>query len=425
MNNIAAHSSQILVEILDRNMPFNLAIRSVLKDSKISAAERNEIIKSVGCSLRHYYVFSYLSEKTFGSLDVSNLSYVLLYFSNRLFIKSVPLEEITEILVESLSKLERFKNQDVASIIAGIDVTAENLIPPEINKDTLDYLSYRFNTPLWLVKMWTKHFGEHITYRILRSNSKPSVTFCLVNKEKNTQEELLIKYDDLMASPFPNFVVTKDKSNIKKHIAFQKKEIIDISPAWNEVFAAADTDPMRGIAIYTSYPNNAFLSLLYKYNRDVKFDLVIGDSQAFFASKKTIVNFELKNASFFEATPTQIITCISKPVHTFFLFPDSSKFALLKATPDYFLRASADQLDGIIKSEELALKECGALVEDGGQLIYAVPTINKKESRRLIKRFIENNPSFSLVADKQIFPFSEYEESLFFAVLKKEELKDA
>ncbi|MFA6852263.1 MAG: hypothetical protein WCR34_03810, partial [Bacilli bacterium] len=282
-----------------------------------------------------------------------------------------------------------------------------------------------FNTPLWLVKMWTKHFGEHITYRILRSNSKPSVTFCLVNKEKNTQEELLIKYDDLMASPFPNFVVTKDKSNIKKHIAFQKKEIIDISPAWNEVFAAADTDPMRGIAIYTSYPNNAFLSLLYKYNRDVKFDLVIGDSQAFFASKKTIVNFELKNASFFEATPTQIITCISKPVHTFFLFPDSSKFALLKATPDYFLRASADQLDGIIKSEELALKECGALVEDGGQLIYAVPTINKKESRRLIKRFIENNPSFSLVADKQIFPFSEYEESLFFAVLKKEELKDA
>ncbi|NLV29364.1 MAG: hypothetical protein GXY57_04345, partial [Erysipelotrichaceae bacterium] len=107
MNNIAAHSSQILVEILDRNMPFNLAIRSVLKDSKISAAERNEIIKSVGCSLRHYYVFSYLSEKTFGSLDVSNLSYVLLYFSNRLFIKSVPLEEITEILVESLSKLER------------------------------------------------------------------------------------------------------------------------------------------------------------------------------------------------------------------------------------------------------------------------------------------------------------------------------
>lgn len=425
MNIIVSLSSQVLNEILEKNISFNLAIRSLLKDQKISSIERTEIIKCVGCSLRHYYVFSYLSEKTFGSLDVNNLTLVLLYFSNRLFIKSVAIEDMSQILIEAISKLERFKNRDVAQIIAEINVNTENLIPLEISKESLDYLSYRFNTPLWLVKMWTKHFGEHLTYRILRSNSRPSSSFCLVNKDMNSQEDLLAKYSDLIPSPFPDFVLSKNNSNIKKHLAFQKKEIIDISPAWNEVFAQADIDPLRGIAIYSNYPNNAFLGLMHKFDRNVKFDLIIGDAQAFFASKKTIVSFNLKNASFFEATPSQIITCISKPVHTFFLFPDSSKLALLKSTPDYFLRVSSDQLDGIIKSQELALQECAALVEDGGQLIYAIPTINKKESRRLIKRFIENNPTFSLVTDKQFFPFSEYEESLFFAILKKEESNNA
>lgn len=425
MNKIVALSSEILRDILEKNLPFNLAIRSILKDEKITPIERSEVNKCVGCSLRHYYIFTYLSEKTFGSLEIENKIIALLYFSNRLFIRSVPMEEMSQILVESISQVERFKTQDVAKIVASIDVNTENLIPSEINKESPDFLSYRYNTPLWLVKMWIKHYGEHLTYRILRSNSRPSSSFCLVNKEAHTEEELLNKYSDLAPTAFPDFVMPKEKANIKKHIAFSKKEIIDISPSIYEVFSQADIDPIRGIAIYSNYPNNAFLCLMNKFSRDVKFDLVIGDAQAFFASKKTIVSFNLKNASFFEADPSQIITCISKPVHTFFLFPDSSKLSLLKSTPDYFLRFTADQLDGIIKSQELALEECGALVEEGGQLIYAIPTINKKESRRLIKRFIENNPSFSLVVDKQIFPFSEYEDSLFFAILKKEVNKDA
>ncbi|MCB9498204.1 MAG: hypothetical protein H6688_01945 [Erysipelotrichaceae bacterium] len=421
MNKIVQLSSNILFSVLVENAPFNMAVNHFLKEEGVSSVERSQIVKFVGCSLRHFYIFDFLVKQHLPSLDEHDRCLVFIYLSNRLFLHALSPEEATLIL-KSMSLKESSDKKAALTKLDEATSDVEKLIPSDVAKDSPQFLSYRFNTPLWLVKMWSKHYGEYLTYRILRANSKPASNLYLVNNTVIKREGLLNKYSDLSASAFENYVLPNEKQNLKRHSAFIKKEIIDVSPSWYSVFEKADTDPIRGIAIYSGFPNNAFLSLLNKYDNKVKFDLVIGDSQAFFASKKTIENFHLVNACYYEAVPTSVVTCISKPVHTFFVFPRSSQLALLKSTPDYFLHFTQEQLDGVIKGEEYLLHECGDLVEEGGQLIYAIPTINKKESHRLIKRFLENNPTFSLVEEQQIFPFSEYEDSLYFAILKKEVL---
>lgn len=425
MNKIVSLSSNILSSILQEKIAFNLAISHGLKNQKISQNDRTLIVKLVGCSLRHYYIFAYLIQTHFPSINLHNQTIVYLYLSNKLFVHAFSNEEGSKLLSTSLLQSDEIKAQSVIDEFEEATNDRKNLIPSNLDKTSVEFLSYRFNTPVWLIKMWQKHFGEHLTFRILQANSKPSTGFSLVDTFASSREELIKKYPDLLIAPFADFVTTSSKENIKKHPSFISKEIFDVSPCFQTLFTQCDVDPLRGIAIYSGYLNHAYLSLVAKFGKAVKFDLILSDDTAFFASKKDINEYGLINAAYYEAEPSSIITCISKPVHTFFVFPENSHLSLLKSNPDYFLHFEQSLLDGIIKNEELALNECASLVEEDGELIYAIPTINKKESRRLIHRFLESHPDFTLLTERQIFPFSEFEESFYFAILKKETLKNA
>ena len=126
----------------------------------------------------------------------------------------------------------------------------------------------------------------------------------------------------------------------------------------------------------------------------------------------------------YEANASSIITCLSKPVHTFIVLPDSSRLNLLQVLPDYFLRFDIEKLDELLANQALALKEASQQIEDNGYLLYMVDTINKKENRSLINEFLKEHPEFVLVNDKLYFPYKKYGGSYYFAVLKKEVKND-
>ena len=131
--------------------------------------------------------------------------------------------------------------------------------------------------------------------------------------------------------------------------------------------------------------------------------------------------FNLKNIHLYEGGPESGITCFSKKVHTFFVFPDSSKFFLLRNTPDYFIHFEQNSLDGLLRDQAIALEEGSKFVEDGGYLAYYVGTISEKESHGIVEKFLAAHPEFSLVNEKRIFPFSEYDSTGYYAVLRKAE----
>ena len=88
--------------------------------------------------------------------------------------------------------------------------------------------------------------------------------------------------------------------------------------------------------------------------------------------------------------------------------------------PDYFLTIKQEMLDQLIAGEEKALEEATNHVEDGGDLIYLIPTFCKNEGRSLIRRFLNKHPEFTLGDEKQLYPFDRYQTMLYFAKLRKE-----
>ena len=99
--------------------------------------------------------------------------------------------------------------------------------------------------------------------------------------------------------------------------------------------------------------------------------------------------------------------------------PDSSRLNLLQVLPDYFLRFDIQKLDELIANQAQALNEAAQQVEDGGYLLYLVDTISKKETMGLINEFLKGHSEFSLIRDKQYFPYKKFGGSYYFAVLKK------
>ena len=81
-------------------------------------------------------------------------------------------------------------------------------------------------------------------------------------------------------------------------------------------------------------------------------------------------------------------------------------------------------VDGYISNQKAALISASDFVEDGGNLIYMVSTMNKKETVQIIDDFLREKEGFTLIEQKQFLPFDKYDSTLFIAILRKEGSND-
>ena len=238
--------------------------------------------------------------------------------------------------------------------------------------------------------------------------------------------------DDDFFNQFPEFE-RSDVAGIalyKGEGKFNNREILDkhlanpLPLAIKEMIDEGDVDLLRGLAIYSEYPNDIVLELSSRFASLDNIEYIAGSYSAFINAKNYLNKNAIKGVNLYEANASSIITCLSKPVHTFIVLPDSSRLNLLQVLPDYFLRFDIEKLDELLANQALALKEASQQIEDNGYLLYMVDTINKKENRSLINEFLKEHPEFVLVNDKLYFPYKKYGGSYYFAVLKKEVKND-
>jgi 16S rRNA C967 or C1407 C5-methylase (RsmB/RsmF family) len=82
----------------------------------------------------------------------------------------------------------------------------------------------------------------------------------------------------------------------------------------------------------------------------------------------------------------------------------------------HFKRESIDEL--VAKQKE-TLDSCASYVADEGNLVYMVSTINRKEGRSLIMDFLDRHRDFTLIEEKQRFPFDSLDTALYYAIMKR------
>ena len=127
----AAHD--ILLGIIEKDISFSIELHKTLNSDKYKTLIKKDVAALVGCCLRHYYVFRHKCEEQYQELTNDQFIYLSLALANSLFLKIEDSEKVNKEL-EKVSGLKVFN-----SFIKG--VKTDNLIPIDIAKDSLEYLS--------------------------------------------------------------------------------------------------------------------------------------------------------------------------------------------------------------------------------------------------------------------------------------------
>lgn len=410
----------ILNRIINENTPFSLALKQAFKKNEISKEDKANISAMVGCVLRHYLVLSNVISKQYPNLDSVGVIALMIAFSNALFIKKLDQEDCNKEAQQYL-KEEDVKVQDFIEPY----LAEKKLVPENIEVGSFEFLSYRYNTPVDIIKMWSKQFGHIAVSKALKANSKPAPVVLRIDNKKIEDEEFFNKYPEFERIEGVNgMALFKGEGKFKNHEVSEKALATPYALAFKEMLDEGDVDLLRGLAIYTEYPNDLLIDLLSRKESINGVEFIAGNLATASNARNFLNKNQVRGVNVYEAQASAIITCLSKPVHTFVVMPDSSRFNLLQLLPDYFLRFDFNKLDELIANQKLALKEAAEQVEEDGYLLYLVDTLSKKESINIINEFLANNENFTLVRDKLYFPYKKYGGSYYFAALKKAKKND-
>lgn len=410
----------ILNRIINENTPFSLALKQAFKKNEVSKEDKANISAMVGCVLRHYLVLSNVISKQYPALDSVGVIALMIAFSNALFIKKLDQEDCNKEAQQYL-KDEDVKVQDFIEPY----LAEKKLVPENIEVGSFEFLSYRYNTPVDIIKMWSKQFGHIAVSKALKANSKPAPVVLRIDNKKIEDEDFFNKYPEFERIEGVNgMALFKGEGKFKNHEVSEKALATPYALAFKEMLDEGDVDLLRGLAIYTEYPNDLLIDLLSRKENISGVEFIAGNLATASNARNFLNKNQVRGVNVYEAQASAIITCLSKPVHTFVVMPDSSRFNLLQLLPDYFLRFDFNKLDELIANQKLALKEAAEQVEEDGYLLYLVDTLSKKESINIINEFLANNENFTLVRDKLYFPYKKYGGSYYFAALKKAKKND-
>lgn len=410
----------ILHKIINENTPFSLALKQAFKKNEVSKEDKANISAMVGCVLRHYLVLSSVISKQYPNLDSVGVIALMIALSNALFIKKLDQEDCNKEVQQYLND-EDVKVQDFIEPY----LAEKKLVPENIEVGSFEFLSYRYNTPVDIIKMWSKQFGHIAVSKALKANSKPAPVVLRIDNKKIEDEEFFNKYPEFERIEGVNgMALYKGEGKFKNHEASEKALATPYALAFKEMLDEGDVDLLRGLAIYTEYPNDLLIDLLFRKESISGVEFIAGNLATASNARNFLNKNQVRGVNVYEAQASAIITCLSKPVHTFVVMPDSSRFNLLQLLPDYFLRFDFNKLDELIANQKLALKEAAEQVEEDGYLLYLVDTLSKKESINIINEFLANNENFTLVRDKLYFPYKKYGGSYYFAALKKAKKND-
>ena len=418
MNNFEA-ASLALNNILLKEIPFQIALKDVLEKNEINKESRSLVTGLVGCELRHHLLFRTLLKEKYGYPKEEEEKYIPVYLllANELFYHRFDFNQI----VLNASKMTGIPAKELTPYIEELKKNPK-IIPSNIQEGSMEYLSLRFNTPLWLVKMWDKQYGRTTTFKVLKGNSKTSKITCGVNTSNSSKEKLL-ETNDFVSSKVENCLIYQGKEVLRNTDYSKHHNVYLEKMPYIDIINKLECDPFSKVAIFSGYSNNLLLDYIFLKKPQSKIDVIVPEFRDYKTLENDVKQFRLKNVQLYDAKANVIESCISEPVDVFFLLARNTNYENFNRMPDYFLQCKNQKLDSLINEQIYSLDEAYGCLNVGGQLIYMVPTLNNKETTLLIKDFLLRHQDMSLVEERHYLPFEEGESLMYYVKMLKTEKK--
>jgi len=333
--------------------------------------------------------------------NVKNTLRVALY--QILFLEKIPDYAAVNEAVEFIKKIQGQKPADLTNaVLRNIIKNKDSLRYPNPDEDLINYLSVFYSHPVWLVKKWVNTFGREFTEALMTANNDKPRLSLRVNNLKTNEEELCSLLDQVelkytKSKYFSGLVKLNNLVNIadweyfsKGYFAIQDEStifsclLLNVKPEHRVLDMCAA--PGGKTAILADLMNNkGEIVALDKYESRMK--ILQKNLQRLGVENVTLVE---KDATEFEENNFDRIL-IDAPC---------SGLGTLTKKPD--IKWKRDNLDirKLNKTQFELISHAAKLVKVDGMIVYSTCTIESEENFGIIKKFLLENPNFSLVNAK-------------------------
>ena len=414
----------VLKDIITHDTHFQAAIKKIIIDHP--RINRAIISTLVGCELRHHLVFELQLTLNFPSLEKDDLYFALLLgLANNLFAKRVDNAEILKFILNIKKDTHPSIDDEVISNFFLNLKDTSLLIPSNVQPLSIEFKAYRFNTPMWLVKMWQKHYGHAKTLKILKANQKSQKIACFVNLNYTNVEEVVKNENFHRFEGMNNVVIYDGKTPLRKNEFLRNFDVFTQKLAISDMLKELNLPKVLDTLIYAEDYSTLFgtFSVLYK-KENLHIELAVPALENRMELLRIVKLNKLDNVHLFASNPSTLIAHLHDLYPFVFAIPYSSNFDAIRSQPDYLLHFKKENLDALIANQSYLLEELANFVMEDGYLIYFVPTLSKKESSVLIKEFLAKHEDFKLELEKEYFPYDKFDTCFYFAKLKREKRND-
>ncbi len=407
-------ANEVLNYVVNDDITFKKALKKVFPNGSEDRKYLSSVSSLVGCELRHHLLFTRLVDNTHIELSNEEKGFLYLAFANIFFLKRFKKEDVVSFLKGALK--DKY-NEDVEKIIS-FEGNIGDLL--NIDRTSLDYISIRFNTPTWLIKMWNKHYGKSVTFKVLKANSLP-----LKNEYRYDENSDVTLSEDFVKTDIENIYNFVGKNNPRKLDIYEKNIIFPMKGIYKKILDDNIDELSDEYCLYSGNEDALIKDLYIRSKGEKGINVVVPDISKRAEMLRFIRINKIKNINMFMGNEEIAFrTGISHKQDMIIVNPLSSSFDKIRQYPDYLIHFKKDDLDGLINNELHLLNNLSLFVSDEGLLVYMVDTMNKKETVGTVTNFLKEHPDFELISDKQYFPFEKENATLYLAIIRKKSNND-
>ena len=395
----------------------NIALNDAIKTYELSNLDRGFLTNVIYGVLKKNIYLDYVIKTVAKDKKIKNNMRTLLKLGiyQILFMDKVPnyavINEMVEICKNEMGiDASKFLNAILRRV-------SKEKFEIDLDKDSDEYLSVRYSTPMYIIKMIGKHYGRENLIKYLEQNEQPSITTLRVNRSKTTKEEMLklpyfkeglLSEDGLIfTGDFPlselkelnecKVVIQDESSQMVAFLVDPKpgEKILDMTAApGSKSFHMASLCPTCKIEACDLYEHR--INLL----RNGAKRLGIHNIHSFAKDSTTL------NEVFADETFDKVL-----------LDAPCSGFGVIGRKPDILIQNKQESLDEIIKLQKDLIDVAVKLVKKNGYLIYSTCTLNKKENDLQVDYIVSKG--YKLIFKKTIMNYEYHSDGFFMAKLER------
>ncbi len=404
-------SGDFLAEILD----------SFIENSELSPLDRGLFTELVYGTVRMRlnldYIIQKFSSRPLKKIDPAIRQVLRIGAYQLLYLDRIPPSAAVN---EAVKAARRLSHKGTAGFVNGLlrnlDRQKSRITYPDPKEQPVDYVSYRYSFPKWMVRLFLDQWGLTETEELCEALNEPPKTALRVNTLRASLEEVhqhfTAKGAHVDKGCFAPDVLMLDPG----HYAVSDQLLVDgayyIQDEGSALVAHA-VDPQPGETVYDlcSAPGGKtthMAQLMKDQGKIIAWDIsaerLVKVEENSRRQGLTIVETRQGDASRIIDTPQADRVLVDAPC---------SGLGTMGHRPDVRWRKSPDEIDKLAALQRKILRSAARLVKPGGRLVYSVCTLTKAEGPDNAAWFLEAHPEFVPAALPEYFPAPSSGEAAF------------